>query len=498
MSINTTTRPERGARTTGTGRRPRGWFRPMILRLHFYAGLIVGPFILVAALSGALYAAAPQLEKIVYAHELNAGSDARNLTVDDQVHRAVDHVRREGSTGTDNPQPIAVRPAPEAGDTTRVMFASPPGSSESDRRAVFVSPADGEIRGDLTAYGSSGALPLRTWIDHLHRDLHLGETGRLYSEFAASWMWVIALGGLILWLPQLTSRLRAGMSRRRAIRESTLPRRGARGRSRLLGWHYSAGLGLLVAMFFLSATGITWSAHAGDNVASLRAALNWGSPKPNTSLTGAAMPTGGEHAGHGAGAGHSSSGSGGMSMPTDSGYDAVLRASHRFGIDSPKVEVVPAESMDQAWTVQEVDPHYPTHIDSVTIDPMTYREVDKVSFAEDYSLPAKLARWGVDIHMGLWLGLVNQIILFVIAIGLAAMVVSGYVMWFKRRPTLRRPKAPRAGASTAPWWAWLALGLPALYLGIFLPLFGIPLVAFMLVDALVTRCRRPLLPRMDA
>lgn len=473
----------------------------MILRLHFYAGLIVGPFILVAALSGALYAAAPQLEKIVYAHELNAGSDARNLTIDDQVRRAVDHVRKEDSPGTGNPQPIAVRPAPEAGDTTRVMFAPPPGSSESDRRAVFVSPADGEIRGDLTVYGSSGALPLRTWIDHLHRDLHLGETGRLYSEFAASWMWVIAVGGLILWLPQLTSRLRAGMTRRRAFRESALPRRGARGRSRLLGWHYSAGLGLLVAMVFLSATGITWSAHAGANVTSLRTALNWGSPTPNTSLNGAAPASGGEHAGHaghGADASHASSPSGGMSMPMDSGYDAVLRAAHRFGIHSSKIEIVPGQSMDQAWTVQEIDPHYPTHVDSVTIDPMTYREVDKVSFAKDYSLPAKLARWGVDIHMGLWLGLVNQIVLFVIAIGIAAMVVSGYVMWFKRRPTLRRPKAPRAGRTPAPWWAWLALGLPALYLGVFLPLFGIPLVAFMLIDALVSPCRKPLLPRMDS
>ncbi len=29
--------------------------------------------------------------------------------------------------------------------------------------------------------------------------LLLGDSGRLYSELAASWMWVAALGGIALW-----------------------------------------------------------------------------------------------------------------------------------------------------------------------------------------------------------------------------------------------------------------------------------------------------------
>jgi uncharacterized iron-regulated membrane protein len=51
----------------------------------------------------------------------------------------------------------------------------------------------------MTVYGTSGILPLRQTIDYLHTSLMLGDIGRLYSELAASWMWVAALGGIALW-----------------------------------------------------------------------------------------------------------------------------------------------------------------------------------------------------------------------------------------------------------------------------------------------------------
>jgi MFS family permease len=49
--------PAAGAERERARRRPGVWaqLRPLILRLHFYAGVLVGPFILVAAVSGLLY-----------------------------------------------------------------------------------------------------------------------------------------------------------------------------------------------------------------------------------------------------------------------------------------------------------------------------------------------------------------------------------------------------------------------------------------------------------
>lgn len=47
-------------------------------------------------------------------------------------------------------------------------------------------------------YGTSGVLPLRTFLDQLHSNLLLGKWGRFYSELAASWLgfnfkWAIQL-----------------------------------------------------------------------------------------------------------------------------------------------------------------------------------------------------------------------------------------------------------------------------------------------------------------
>ncbi|MZE72520.1 PepSY domain-containing protein, partial [Streptomyces sp. SID5789] len=250
--------------------------RPLILRLHFYAGVFVAPFLLVAATTGLLYAASFQAEKLVYAHELTVDDvGERKLPISEQVS-AARQAHPEGAVS-------AVRPSPEDDATTRVMLSGVEGVDPGHTLAVFVDPYTAKVRGALEQYGSSGALPLRTWIDEFHRDLHLGETGRLYSEFAASWLWVIASAGLVLWF-----------SRRRARRKV----RGTTGRRRTLGLHGTVGAWAAAGFIFLSATGLTWSTYAGANIEDLRVSLDQTTPSVSASATG-----GGEHSGHGAAAG---------------------------------------------------------------------------------------------------------------------------------------------------------------------------------------------------
>src|SRR5690606_24669191 len=139
------------------------------------------------------------------------------------------------------------------GDTTRVLF-SDPALGEPERRAVFVDPATATPVGESVVYGSSGALPMRTWIDRLHRDLHLGEPGRLYSELAASWLWVIALAGLLLWVRRVRAR-----RNRNSAGWLLLPDRSGSGRGRTLNWHGAVGFWILPVLLLLAATGMTWS-----------------------------------------------------------------------------------------------------------------------------------------------------------------------------------------------------------------------------------------------
>lgn len=447
-------------------RRP-GWFGALLVRLHFYAGILVGPFILVAALSGALYAIAPTIEQAVYARQLHAPATDTQLTLGEQVEIAEAHV---GDAATLS----AVRPAPEPGDTTRVMFAQD-GLGASESRAVFIDPGTGEIRGDETVYGTSGSLPLRTAISNLHRSLGLGDPGRLYSELAASWLGIVVIAGVALWIIRIR--------KARVKKDFVRPSRKHTGYRRLFSWHTSVGIWVALGAVFLSATGITWSTYGGQNVSDLRAALDWTTPAVSTSLGGVAGDAD-EHAGHGAAS---------AAVEVDpAAFDAVLAAARGVNIDTGLVQITPPAAADQAWKVQEIDRGFPGHLDAVAIDGATLQPVDRVDFA-DFSLPAKLASWGVSIHMGTMFGLANQIVMLLLAVGIAGMVVLGYAMWLKRRPTktARVGMPPRRGVlDGAPWWGIAAVVVVGVLIGLALPLVGWTLAAFVVVDVAVDAAQR--------
>ncbi|CAL9355536.1 PepSY-associated TM helix domain-containing protein [Streptomyces sp. Tu 3180] len=422
--------------------------RPLILRLHFYAGVLVAPFLLVAALTGLLYAASFQAEEIVYDHELTVPVGDRKLPVAEQV-AAARAAHPEGTVA-------AVRPSPGADATTRVMLSGVPGVDPGHTLAVFVDPYTAKVRGALEQYGSTGALPLRTWIDEFHRDLHLGQTGRLYSEFAASWLWVITGGGLALWL-----------SRRRAQRRV----RGTGGRRRTLGLHGGVGVWAAAGFLFLSATGLTWSTYAGAGIDDLRASLGQQTP----SLSAAA---GGEHAGHDTAGGTAGDAAHGV------GLDRVLAAARAEGLGDP-VEIVPPAGAGSAYVVKQVQRSWPEKQDAAAVDPATGEVTDVLRFA-DYPVLAKLTRWGIDLHTGNLFGLVNQIALMALALALILLILWGYRMWWQRGrgSSFGRP-IPRGAWQQVPPYVLVPLLAVIAVLGCFVPLLGIPLAAFLAVDVVL-------------
>ncbi|MEU1476746.1 PepSY-associated TM helix domain-containing protein [Streptomyces sp. NPDC001668] len=429
---------------------PSRWapLRPLVLRLHFYAGVLVAPFLLVAAVTGFLYAGSFQAEKIAYRDEMTVPAVGdHKLPISEQVAAA----RKAHPEGTVS----AVRPSPEADATTRVMLAGVKGVDPARTLAVFVDPYTGKVRGALEQYGSTGALPLRTWIDEFHRDLHLGENGRLYSEFAASWLWVIAGGGIVLWF-----------SRRRALRKV----RGTSGRRRTLGLHGTVGVWAAAGFFFLSATGLTWSTYAGANIDELRTSLGQSTP----SVSSAA---GGDHAGHGA-----STAAGGAEHGV--GLDKVLAAARAEGLGDP-VEIVPPADESSAYVVRQVQRSWPEKQDSVAVDPTSGKVTDTLRFA-DYPLLAKLTRWGIDLHTGVLFGLVNQIALMLLALSLVLLIVWGYRMWWQRgRGSAFGRPIPRGAWQQVPPQILVPGVVAVAVLGYFVPLLGIPLAGFVVADVIL-------------
>ncbi|MFK8260345.1 PepSY-associated TM helix domain-containing protein [Erwinia sp. AnSW2-5] len=454
-------------RATTHATRTRSTLIPLLRRLHFYIGLFIAPFIFVAALTGTLYVLTPQLENVLYQSQLFTASTGADQPISAQIATANNLMGPEAKIA-------AVRPAPHAGETTRVMFASAD-LGPSETRAVFVDPRTLEIRGVMTVYGTSGVLPFRTWLDYLHRNLLLGDVGRHYSELAASWLWIAALGGALLWA---TSR----SPRRKPLRAK--PTRA----QRLAGqrhWHTTLGLALLLGLVFFSATGLTWSRWAGDNISLMRSHFGWMTPSVNTLLHPEPemmdMPMD-EHAEH---KGHT------MMMQdaapatvTAAQFDAVLSAARAAGIDAAKVEIRPSYRADKAWTVNEIDRSWPTQVDSVAIDPQSNAVIDKVEFA-NFGLLAKLTRWGVDAHMGVLFGVVNQLVLALFGVGLCVMIVIGYRMWW-----LRRPQGGQISPLDTLLGCWQPLSISARFLllvitsitAVCLPVMGVSLLALLAVD----------------
>ncbi|MFF8970154.1 PepSY-associated TM helix domain-containing protein [Streptomyces sp. NPDC014995] len=430
-------------------RGPWAALRPLVLRLHFYAGVLVAPFLLVAAVTGLLYAASFPAEKVLYAHELTVPAGDTRLPVSEQVAAA----RAAYPEGT----VTAVRPSPSDDATTRVLLSGVTGVDATHSFAVFVDPYTADIRGGLEQYGATGALPLRTWIDEFHRDLHLGENGRLYSELAASWLWVIAGGGVVLWF-----------SRRRALRKV----RGTGGRRRTLGLHGTVGVWAAAGFFFLSATGLTWSQYAGAGIDELRTSLGGSTP----SISAAA--SGGDHAGHDTTSAAGGTGEHGV------GLDRVLAAARAEGLGDP-VEIVPPADAESAYVVKQVQRGWPTKQDAVAVDPATAEVTDVLRF-EDYPVLAKLTRWGIDLHTGVLFGLVNQIALMLLALALILLIVWGYRMWWQRgRGSAFGRPVPRGAWAQVPPYVLVPLVAAIAVLGYFVPLLGIPLAGFLVVDVVL-------------
>ena len=105
----TAEKPVRPARRTSP-------FGALLLRLHFYAGVLVAPFLVVAALTGLAYTIAPQLDQVLYGDQLTVAQVGdRQLPLAEQVGAARD-AHPEGSI-------TSVRPATATGPPGGVLPA---------------------------------------------------------------------------------------------------------------------------------------------------------------------------------------------------------------------------------------------------------------------------------------------------------------------------------------------------------------------------------------
>lgn len=441
--------------------------RRPLLRLHFYAGILIAPFLLVTALTGLAYALSYSLEDFLYDDLKTVEPAGEALTLANQVG-AVTEAHPDWTV-------TAVRPAAEPDASTAVLVDDGVVRESGAVAVVYVDPYTGEVLGTSTSYGSSHAGPVREWISTLHRNLHLGEPGRIYSELAASWLWVVALGGLVLWIAR--KRRNGGFWR---------PKSDGSGRNRTLAWHGPVGVWLVLVLLFLSVTGVTWSRYAGEHVADLREALSWTTP----SLTVDSGAAAGDHAEH------DHSGATGASPFAITLLDSVYGAALDAGMHDPMQITLPTGSNTE-YLVAEQQRSVPLEQDQMVIDTASGAPevTEELRFA-DWPVMAQATNVLIAAHMGLLFGIANQVILAAAMALLVAMIWWGYRMWWQRRPqgALTGRPYPGGGLRRLPWPVIAVVVAVAAGVGWFFPLLGISLAAFVILDVafgLWRRFRKP-------
>ncbi|MFG3340188.1 Dyp-type peroxidase [Glycomyces sp. NPDC048151] len=441
--------------------------RQLLLRLHFYAGILIAPFLLVSALTGLAYALSYPLEDALYSDLRTVDPGGERIGLADQVE-AVTAAHPDWTV-------TAVRPAAEDDASTAVVVDDGVVRESGAVAVVYVDPYTGDVLGDSTSYGSSQAGPVREWISTLHRNLHLGEPGRLYSELAASWLWVVALGGLVLWIAR--KRRDGGLWR---------PKPHGTGRSRTLAWHGPVGLWLVLVLLFLSVTGLTWSRYAGENVAALRETLSW--TTPSVTVEGA---TGGDHGGHG---GHHESAA--ASPFAVALLDSVYATARDADMNGPLQITLPTGGGTQ-YLVAETHRSLPLEQDQMVVDTASGAPevAEELRFA-DWPFMAQATNVFIAAHMGLLFGLANQLLLAAAMLAVVLMIAWGYRMWWQRRPKgglVGRPYA-RGTLRRLPWPLVAVVVAVTAGVGWCFPLLGISLAAFAVIDVLIglwQRFRKP-------
>lgn len=472
-SSSDSTRPGRGYRT--------------LWRWHFYAGLFVMPFLVILAITGTIYCFQPQIEPLLYPHRLIVAPQSTPQLSEDALLAKARAALPPGSTA------VAARIPATPDRSAEFVFRVPHGGKES----VYLNPYDGEVLGTLSVERRF------MQVDRMiHRKLLLGKPGELVMELVACWTLVMIATGIALWWP------RAGAT----LRSALVPRLSVPGRARWKSLHAALGIWLAVGAIAFVVTGLPWTGSWGKQFKSLATSVNLGSPRgawggttlrstvPGAVAAIAAPSTAAHH--------HASSDMDSMPGMT---MDDLPLANVPWATGAVPVPRSPDVSL-AAWSLARVveslrklgltggyEIALPTSADGVYAvsyfpsDPQQERTIylDQYSGAvlkdiryRDYGPVSKAVSYGTSLHMGRYFGLANQIVCTVLSLGLAAMAVTGFTMWWMRRPSraqgvLAAPSRERAAPPMRGWKTGLVL------LGIVFPLMGGTLVVVWLADRLV-------------
>ena len=428
-----------------------------IWRWHFYAGLFCVPFVIILAMSGSIFLFKPQIDAWLDRPYDQLGIHGTPVSAEAQVKSALAAV--PGS----KLKTYEVRA--ERDDAARVTV-----STEAGPVIVYVHPETNQVL-KVIAEKDRFTEVVRT----IHGELLLGDRGSLLVELAASWAIVMIVTGLYLWWPRQAQGL-AGV----------LYPRLTRGRG--LMWrdlHAVTGIWVSTLALFLLLTGLPWTTVWNGGFKEVRRLTGLTGVKQEWS-TSRSTEAADDHAEHRS----STADMPGMAPAaharmTGVSLDNMERAVRTLDLPPPVLISPPSKGKGwrsaPVWTARSDTPNRPQRV-TLTLDPATGDVLKREDFESKHPID-KVIGYGIAAHEGQLFGLFNQLLGVATALGLILLSVSGYVLWWRRRPVgeLGAPlilPEHRVGAG---------LALIIVGLGLFLPVLGLSLVAVGLAEVFILR-----------
>ncbi|MDQ8726635.1 PepSY domain-containing protein [Bradyrhizobium sp. LHD-71] len=433
-----------------------------VWRWHFYAGLVVAPFLFVLAVTGAIYLFNDEINDVLHRDLRIVAPVSHPVPLGQIVEAAVDAYPGGKVTRIDTPR---------GADRSAEVFVTP---ASGEPLRVFVDPGTGQVLGSYIYTHT-----LVGFADVAHGSLMLGDFGDGIVELAACWGFILTVTGLYLWWPR----------GRRWFGGALYPRWNRQGRSFWKEWHSVLGIWCALLIMFLILTGLPWASFWGDLLRRGTDLVGIGYPAshrlhgtPSTStikdatgqaapwtLEKAVIPHSDPHAGH-----HGHGVASDQSTADALGVNDVAVILEQQGMKSPYRLSLPRDARG-VFTAFSY-PDQPETQRTLHIDQYSGRVLGDIRF-QDYGWAAKAVELGVQIHMGNYFGQLNQIVMLIPCIGIVVLTATGPIMWWRRRPKAQFGAPQPTSSLSARTLTMIVVGLCVVF-----PLAGASLAIVLIAD----------------
>jgi uncharacterized iron-regulated membrane protein len=424
-------------------------------RWHFYAGLLVLPFLVLLAITGGLYLFKDEVNGLVYGNLLTVEPRGEAMLPSTAVAKAT-----EVFPGT----PYNYGPPASPTDSAVVGVET----AEGERLSVYVDPHTGMVLGSLGDAGSARS-PLMNIVRKVHSLDYFGWVTNRVIETVGGWALLLVVTGTFLWWP-----------RGRNAGTFTVRTKGPR----RLFWrdlHAVTGAYAGIAVFFLAISGLPWSGFWGVKLNTYADAWGLGYPPEFwNEVPVSAVPMQQSMT-------HTSWSFELLPMPVSTptaaepiGLDQAVAIFDDLGIHRGYVIDLPAgetgvysASVFPDRVADERVIHLDQYSGAVLFDG-GYADLGPVGTAIE---------WGISVHMGQEFGVVNQLAMAAACLAILTMAVAAVMMWWKRRP-VGKVGAPANPADPRALRALLFIIVP---FAVIFPLVGLSLIVALVLDGLVIR-----------